>query len=148
MKQKSKNNSIAVCGTRVDMIQSPEVIAAMESWINNKDYGNYISVTNANNIALSRSEFKFKQAINKSSLSVPDGISMVLLGRLYGYPIKKRVYGPDLMLDFLERAEEKGYSNFLYGYNPQSLELLTAKLKKRFPRLKIAGTFASIFGSH
>lgn len=148
MKQKSKNNSIAVCGTKVDMIQPPEVIAAMERWINNKDHGNYISVTNAYNIALSRSELAVRQAINQSSLSVPDGISMVLLGRLYGYPLKKRVYGPDLMLEFLEKAEEKGYSNFFYGYNPESLELLVERLKKRFPRLRIAGAFASSFGKH
>lgn len=146
MNNSLKNPSIEVCGTRIDMTQIPEVLGSMERWIISKERGRYVSVTNATSVAISRRHLAFKEAVNNSSLSVPDGFSLVLLARLYGFPLRQRVYGPELMLEFLKKAEEKGYSNFLYGYNPENLNLLTQVLRRRFPRLKIAGSCASIFG--
>jgi N-acetylglucosaminyldiphosphoundecaprenol N-acetyl-beta-D-mannosaminyltransferase len=147
MNSQISNPLIEIFGTRIDMVQIPEVLGRMERWIAAKERGRYISVTNATSLAISRRRNAFKEAVNSSSFSVPDGISLVLLAKLYGFSLKKRVYGPELMLEFLKIAEEKGYSNFFYGYNPENLGLLIHSLRKRFPRLKIAGSCASIFGA-
>lgn len=139
MKQGINDKIISVCGMKINMIQIPEVITIMESWIRNKDYSNYISVSNAYCAGISKKDVYFRRAVNNSSLSVPDGISLVLLARLNGYNLKSRVYGPDLMTEFLKKAEEKGYSNFFYGYRIENLNLLVNSLRKKFPGLKIAG---------
>jgi len=139
------NSSIEVLGTRLDLVQIPEVIEIMESWISHRSIGNYIVTTNANTIVLSKKDPKIKEAVNKGNLSVPDGISLVLLSKLYGKPLRRRVYGPDLMLKFLKNAEGKGYSNFFYGSTELTLKALVKNLKKRFPSLNIAGIYSPPF---
>lgn len=138
-------DSINILGMRLDMVQMDDVIKLIEQWILGKNYGNYIVISNANDAFISRNHLDAREAVNNSSLSVPDGISLVLLARLYGYNLKRRVCGSDLMLKFLETAQDKGYSNFFYGSSTSTLNLLILNLKSRFPRLKIAGSYSPPF---
>ena len=130
---------------RLDLVQIPDVLNIMQQWIVSKGYGNYIVIANANDMVMGKKNYFIRKTINESSLSVPDGISLVMLSRIYGYPLKKRVYGPDLMLKFLKVAEDKGYSIFFYGSTQQTLGLLTKNLKFRFPHLQIAGIYSAPF---
>jgi len=134
-----------VCGLRVDVMEISGVIVAMEEWIRGRSFGNYIVIANANDIVLGRIDPLVREASNQGSLSVPDGISLVLLGRLFGYSLRKRVYGPDLMVEFLQFSEGKGYSHFFYGATDKTLELLLRNLVARFPAIKIAGSYAPPF---
>ncbi len=139
------NKSFKAWEMRIDAVQIPEVIDNMENWIKKKDLGNYIVIANANDAVTSRRESNVREAINNSSLSVPDGISLVFLAKLYGYNLKERVYGQALMLEFLRLAEKNGYSNFFYGSTQETLNSLLNNLKRQFPRLKIAGTYSPPF---
>jgi len=137
--------SIGIYGMRVDMVQTSEVMEAMEVWIRNKSFGNYIVISNANDAAISRGNSKVKQTVNESSLSVPDGFSLILLARLNGYPLKRRVYGPELMSDFLKVSQDKGYSHFFYGSTEDTLSKLSLRLKEKVPNLKIVGFYSPSF---
>ncbi|MDO8269566.1 MAG: WecB/TagA/CpsF family glycosyltransferase [Candidatus Levybacteria bacterium] len=64
---------------------------------------------------------------------------------LYGKRIKKRIYGPELMVKVCEFAERKGHRIFLYGTTYNTLSQLNSALEKKFPRLKIGGFLASKF---
>lgn len=141
-----RNHSVInILGMRVDMVQVPDVIEIMDNLINNKSYHNYIVISNTNDVVISKHDAKVRDAVNSSNLSVPDGISLVLLGRLYGYPLKRRVYGPDLMFEFLKHAQSKGYSHFFYGATKDTLDRLVCNLKKEFPDLKVKGSYAPPF---
>ncbi len=137
--------SVNICGMKVNVVQMPEVITTMEEWIKNRDFGNYIAVSNAFDVILSQKDGKLRDAVNNSSLSVPDGISLVLAVKAYGYNLRNRVYGPDLLLNFLKATKDKGYSHFFYGTTNETLEKLVVSLKKQFPRLKVSGTYPSFF---
>lgn len=140
-----KCNSFDVFGMRVDMVQAPDVLETMKDWISDKSYGNYISVSNVDSAVWSRRNKEFRNAVNKSSLSVPDGKALVLLARFYGYPLKRRVYGPELMEEFCRVAECKGYSNYFYGGTQFVLEKLKDRLLQKFPKLKIQGVYSPPF---
>ncbi|MBU1112922.1 MAG: WecB/TagA/CpsF family glycosyltransferase, partial [Candidatus Omnitrophica bacterium] len=86
-----------------------------------------------------------KESVNNSNLTIPDGFSLIMLGRLHGYPLVKRAYGPDLMFEFLKLAEKKGYSSFFYGSTEETLKSLVDNLKKKLPDLIIAGTLSPPF---
>lgn len=133
---------IHIFGVRIDVVQIPDVCAIMKTWIINKNYGNYIVISNANDAVISTHNAEVKKAVNSSSLTVADGISLVLTARLYGFALKNRVYGPDLMLRFLEIAQAHGYTNFFYGSTQEVLNTLTKNLRKNFPNLKISGSYA------
>ncbi|MDD5254595.1 MAG: WecB/TagA/CpsF family glycosyltransferase [Candidatus Omnitrophica bacterium] len=138
-------NFITICGIKVHAVQIPEITAYMEKWIKDRQRGNYIVTTNANTIVAGEKNALVREAVNHGSLSIADGFSLVLFSRFYGKPLKKRAYGPDLMLAFLKLSEEKGYSNFFYGSTAATLEQLVKSLKKKFPHLKIAGCFSPAF---
>lgn len=141
----NNNKYLNVLGTRINLVQIPEVIACISGWIENKERGNYIVVSNAYDVVTGKKDEKVRCAVNSSSLSIPDGISLVLLAKLNGCFINKRAYGPDLMFEFLKLAEKKGYSNFFYGTTSATLNSLISNLKFKFPALKIAGSYAPPF---
>lgn len=145
IRSERKTNFVYILGTRVDIVQISDVVKTMENWIADKNSRRNIVLSNANNIVLGVKDPAIREAANNSDLSVADGISLVLTTRIYGYPLKKRVYGPDLMLEFLNEAEKRGYSNFFYGSLPNNLNFLIKRLKERFPLLKIAGFYSPSF---
>jgi len=71
---------------------------------------------------------------------------MVILARLFGFPLKKRVYGPEFMLSILQQTDQKRYSHFFYGSTRETLDQLIATAKNRFPGLSVAGSYAPPFG--
>lgn len=142
-----KCDFIRVIGMRVDMVQIPSVLEMMEEWIKNRTSGNYIVVANANNAILGNRMEEVRNAARCSSLTVPDGITLVLLARFYGYKLSRRVYGPELMESFCRLAAEKGYTNYFYGGTEEAIEKMRRKLLKKYPDLKIAGYYSPPFRS-
>ncbi len=145
IKEKSFFSSIEILGTRVDMVQIPDIIRYMEAWINGNNLHHYIVVSNADSVVRSRFSSEMKRAVNNSSLSIPDGFPLVLLGRLNGHHLAQRAYGPDLTSNFLTTTENKGYTHFFYGATEDTLNKLLKNIKNRFPRLKISGFYAPPF---
>lgn len=137
--------SIEIMGIRVDAVQIPDVIQHMEGWITKNIHHNYIVVANMDTAVTGKFNPEFKEAVNKSSLAIPDGFPLLLAGRLRGHTLKKRAYGPDLLLKFLEISEEKGYSHFFYGATEETLGKLIKNIKNKFPKIKIAGSYAPPF---
>jgi len=130
---------------KVDLLQIPDVIEKMKDWIKTKQSGRYIVISNANDVVMSRKDESIARAVNDSDLSVPDGISLVLSARLFGYKLKKRVYGPDLMFEFIQKTVDDNYAHFLYGSTTQTLDALSCKLKQQFPGIKITGMYSPPF---
>ncbi|KRT66112.1 MAG: glycosyl transferase WecB/TagA/CpsF family protein, N-acetylglucosaminyldiphosphoundecaprenol [Candidatus Dadabacteria bacterium CSP1-2] len=133
-----------VLGVRVDAVQIPDVICQMEQWINEKSFGHFIAVTNTHVVTEARREPSFKQVLGSADLVVPDGMPLVWLGRLSGYSLKRRVYGPELMETFLKETGPK-YRHFLYGGAPGVPERLFGIFSKRFQGIRFVGVHSPPF---
>lgn len=84
--------------------------------------------------------------LNRFDLVVPDGQPVRwALNWLYGAGLRDRVYGPTLTLKVCEAAAEAGLPVYFYGSKPEVLEKLTTSLRKKFPKLIIAGAQPSRF---
>jgi exopolysaccharide biosynthesis WecB/TagA/CpsF family protein len=84
--------------------------------------------------------------INSLEWVVPDGQPVRwALNYFNALQLKKRVYGPALMLHLLSRAAEKQIPVFFYGSKQTTLDLLQQQLLKKFPGLRIAGAQADRF---
>jgi N-acetylglucosaminyldiphosphoundecaprenol N-acetyl-beta-D-mannosaminyltransferase len=68
-----------------------------------------------------------------------DGMPLVALGRLYGYPLqrKQRVTHADWMGPLMELAAGRGWRVFNLGSPRQVAEKAAAQLRKRYPALQI-----------
>jgi N-acetylglucosaminyldiphosphoundecaprenol N-acetyl-beta-D-mannosaminyltransferase len=75
-----------------------------------------------------------------ATLAVPDGQPLVWALHALGHARATRVYGPDLMAKFCERAAANGTPIYLYGgRGPHERLLLERRLSERFPGLRVAG---------
>ena len=72
---------------------------------------------------------------------------LIWIGKSLGIKsLDGRVYGPNLMLDAMDKGRETGVKHFLYGSTTQVLSRLKEELIGRFPGLLIVGCEAPPFG--
>lgn len=141
----SKNGSYKVLGVRVHAVQIPDVVDQMERWIGEGRDAHYIAVTGMHGVTEAQEDPTFKKILNSADLVVPDGTPLVLLGRLRGFSLQRRVYGPELMLTFCEHTSHKGYRHFFYGGAPGVPQQLAETLQTKFSGLRVAGTYSPPF---
>ena len=137
--------SYRVLGVRFDAVQIAGVVARMEEWIGRREGSRYIAVSNVHVLMEGRHSVSFRKALDGADLCVPDGMPLVWVGRLRGHQLKRRVYGPDVLLNFCQETQAKGYRHFFYGGAAGVPEALGEKLQQQFPRLEIAGTYSPPF---
>ena len=138
--------SYSTLGVRVHAVQIPDVIARMEEWIAKREACRFIAVTDMHSVMEAQQDERFKAILNSADLVVPDGFPLVWLGRRKGFPrLRRRVYGPELMLRFCEESAPKAYRHFFFGGAPGVAEELARRFASRFSGLVVAGTFCPPF---
>ncbi|HET7872378.1 MAG TPA: WecB/TagA/CpsF family glycosyltransferase [Terriglobales bacterium] len=86
--------------------------------------------------------------LNHLDLVVADGQPVRwALNHLYSAGLRQRVYGPNLMLNVVERSTREGIPVYFYGTTPGVLDALCGKLRQKFPGVKIAGAEPSQFAT-
>ncbi len=122
-----------------------EVIDWMEAMIAAGCRG-YVTAAAVNLVMSAGEDPHARAAVLGATLAVPDGQPLVWALRALGQARATRLYGPDLMARFCERAARTGTPMFLYGGRTRAaLELLERRLRERFPGLQIAGGFSPPF---
>jgi N-acetylglucosaminyldiphosphoundecaprenol N-acetyl-beta-D-mannosaminyltransferase len=131
-----------VLGVRVDAVQIGDVINQMHDWIVRRDACHSVAVTGMHGVTEANHDSGFKRVLQSASLVVPDGMPLVWLARRHGFPLERRVYGPELMLRFFSETGGKNYRHFFYGGAPGVPELLAKRLTDQFPDHIVAGTLS------
>jgi N-acetylglucosaminyldiphosphoundecaprenol N-acetyl-beta-D-mannosaminyltransferase len=137
--------SFRVLGVRVDAVQIPDTIAQMERWIEDGQGSRYITVTGMHGVTEAQHDPALRAIFNGAGLVVPDGMPLVWIGRLRGHNLRRRVYGPELMLTFCRQTARKGYRHFFYGGAAGVADKLAQTFADRFPGLEVAGTYSPPF---
>ncbi len=141
----SDPGSFSVLNVRVDAVQIPDAIERIESWIRTRRRCHYVAVTGMHGVTEAQHDASLRKILNAADLVVPDGMPLVWIARLRGFPLRRRVYGPELMMAFCEATVSKGYRHFLYGGSPEVCGRLAQQLRRRFPAISIVGTYSPPF---
>jgi N-acetylglucosaminyldiphosphoundecaprenol N-acetyl-beta-D-mannosaminyltransferase len=140
----SEQTRVNILGVGVSAVNMEGALHQTESLLDRGGKG-YVCVTGVHGIMEAQSDEAFRDILNRSFLTTPDGMPTVWLGRIHGFKDMSRVYGPDYMANLCERSVAKGYRHFLYGGKPGVAEELRAELTRRFPGLQIVGTYTPPF---
>jgi N-acetylglucosaminyldiphosphoundecaprenol N-acetyl-beta-D-mannosaminyltransferase len=81
-----------------------------------------------------------------ATLVLPDGMPTVWVGHRQGNTSMRRVFGPELMLEVLQREEFQSYTHFFCGGKNGTAQELRDRMQERFPHIKIVGTYTPPFG--
>ena len=137
-------NRVNVLGVGISVLNLKTALDAIAGAVRARRKG-YICVTGVHGVMEAQNDAAFRKILNGAFLCTPDGMPMVWAGKLNGHREMRRVYGPDLMLDVCAWSETSCAKHFFYGGADGVAEALAEKLRAKFSKLQIAGTFTPPF---
>ena len=140
----SNLNNRWILRTRIDATNYEDACDRILTWANNNT-SCYIVAANVHVIMSCFWSAQYGQVVNDAALVTPDGMPLVWAMRLLGVKKQSRVYGPDLMLAWCDRAAKTSIPIYLYGGTETMLAKLQHNLKQQFPGLIIAGSYSPPF---
>ena len=140
-----KSQRVDVLGVGISALNLESAKKTILERLKKKEKG-YICVTGVHGVIEAQDDSKFRNILNKSFLTTPDGMPMVWISWLQKHHEVDRVYGPDLMLEMAEATRDGKFTHFLYGGRPGIAELLQTRLEERYPGIRIVGTYTPPFG--
>jgi N-acetylglucosaminyldiphosphoundecaprenol N-acetyl-beta-D-mannosaminyltransferase len=136
--------SFPMLGVRVHAVQTPDAVERLCAWIDAPQaITRYVAVAAMHTLAECRKNDDFRTVLNMADLVVPDGMPLVWVGRLKGFPLRHRVCGSELMDGFC-RATGSTYRHFFFGGNAGVAETLASMLHQRYG-IVVAGTYTPPF---
>jgi N-acetylglucosaminyldiphosphoundecaprenol N-acetyl-beta-D-mannosaminyltransferase len=132
-------------GVPMAMTTYAEAMDVMDGMIARRERG-YVCATAVHAVMVGQGDEEMRDALQGSTLTVPDGMPLVWAANLLGEKLDDRVYGPELMLRYCERSRDRGHRVFLYGGRDQgSLAQLALNLRLKFPEIQIVGGYSPPF---
>jgi N-acetylglucosaminyldiphosphoundecaprenol N-acetyl-beta-D-mannosaminyltransferase len=133
-----------ILGMRVDATSYDDAARQIVGWAQTSE-PRYVCVAAVNNVIRGLDDVRFQRVMNDADLVTPDGMPLVWGLRRLGIRSATRVYGPDLTLAVLGRAERDGLAVGFYGGTPKVVDALVAEVASRWPDLKIAYAYSPPF---
>jgi N-acetylglucosaminyldiphosphoundecaprenol N-acetyl-beta-D-mannosaminyltransferase len=100
-----------------------------------------VFATGVHGIMEARRHPSFHAILEKADMNLPDGMPLVWIGRLSGFPQMERVSGPDLMLEVCSAGRDRGVRHFFCGGGNGVADKLAESLQRILPGLLVGGTF-------
>lgn len=133
-----------ILGVRIDGTSYQNACDRISHWSHTKR-SCYIVAANVHVVMTAYWDRAYRKILNHAALVTPDGMPLVWGLRQLGIVKQSRVYGPDLMLAWCDRATQEQLSIYLYGGTDTMLQRLAQNLQQQFPDLIIAGSHAPPF---
>lgn len=136
-----------ILGVRVDDVTYNEALATCASVAERAGTGRslppcYVVTPNPEFVVLAQRMPDFATILEGATLSIPDGVGLMLASGLQGAPLREQVRGTDLAYGLVEWAATTGRRVFLLGAANGVAAAAAAALRQRWPSLDIAGTFS------
>jgi N-acetylglucosaminyldiphosphoundecaprenol N-acetyl-beta-D-mannosaminyltransferase len=132
---------IPIFGVPFQCVSQHEALMAIERFIEER-VPRQVVLANAYTVALAQRDAALLELLQKATLVLADGMSLVWGGRWIGARLPQRVAGPDLMEALCRLASRNGYRVFLAGTSEGTMQKLREKLLRLCPELQIAGAYS------
>ncbi len=100
----------------------------------------FIVTPNPEILMLSRNDVKYKKVLNSAKLALPDGIGVMIAGKVMGRKLKQRTQGADFIKSLCRAVAEKPITVGFLGAGTNIAEQTAECLIKKFPTLKVVFT--------
>jgi len=132
-----------ILGVRVHDCDEEEAVQAIERFLAEQPAQlHQVCTVNPEFIMEARRNRAFRRLLNRVDLATPDGVGIILAGRLLGTPFKGRATGVALVGRLARLSSSGGHRLFLLGAGPGVAEEAAQALSRKHPGVRIAGTYA------
>lgn len=114
------------------------LLSIREFLAHNKPY--YVCVANVRTVVYANRNRVYRDVMNNSLMTLPDGMPLVWMARLWGLKDVQRTTGPDLFVWMLSDTQS-GIRHFLLGDTEETL----AAIREKYPEANICGTLSPPF---
>lgn len=142
-KQQSKKlkkalKSSKILGVMLSSTHKSEVLELISSKLKHK-MKFYIVTPNPEILVHADTNQNLKEVLNKGDLAIPDGVGLILAGKLLKVRNLNLIKGRELMLDLFTLANEKKLKIFLLGSTKKVIEKSLVKIKNTYPNIIAKG---------
>ena len=128
----------SLLGLSVDEMSAAEAVDTIRG-IWRRGAKSRVFFVNAHCFNIAATSEEYRESLCEAEFVLPDGSGVLLASKLLHLPIRHNLNGTDLTPMLCRAAAQDGRSVFLLGARPGVAEKAAATLKKRFPKLSIAG---------
>ena len=136
--------TLSVIGAPIDTLNWDAAISRISAWANRHE-SRVVCICNAHSVVTTRQDPAFAKVLESADMATPDGAPVAWTLRKLGALNQERINGPDLMWKYCMHAARSGESIYLYGASESTLSILTERLLRSFPGLRIAGAYSPPF---
>lgn len=134
----SRPSRLHLAGVPIDRMTMRQSLAWIEAQLHTpRPQPLLVMGPNAHIVTTAQHSQKFLSALAAADLCVPDGVSVLLAGRLLGQPIPERVPGGELMEQLCALAARENLSVFFLGGLPGAAEGAASAIKRKNPDLRV-----------
>jgi N-acetylglucosaminyldiphosphoundecaprenol N-acetyl-beta-D-mannosaminyltransferase len=135
------SSSVKILGNRIDCFKGyrelyDNIAGSIKT---NSVQKGYVTVNNVHTMIEAYWNNSYRNIINESYLSIPDGKPLEIVGKLKGQKNISRLFGPTVMELFIDWSQKDGLSHFFFGSSETVLSKLKQAIELKYPDAKITG---------
>lgn len=130
-----------ILDVKIDEFTFTQVMTKITTFLKSRKLHQIVTV-NPEFVLAAQKDIDFKNVLNNSDLSVPDGFGLKIGAWILGKKIGERLTGVDLTWELAKLASKNGFSIFFLGAAPGVAKKAALNIKKVYPSCKIAGYYA------
>ena len=130
----------------IHQVKMQEVLDWVEKSIQEK-IPRFLCTMNAALLVWSRKSPFLKEAYQQADLITADSFVLYYVLKLLGTPVPEPLEACQIMFQFLEKTQQKGYRLYFLGAKPDILEKAIFEVKKKYPAIQIVGYHHGYFGA-
>ncbi len=106
----------------------------------------YMACANPHSLVIASKDPLFMKALKAADILLPDGTGIIFAAKFLNLPLNNKVAGSDFFRECNKKAETIGYIRYFFlGSSQKVLELISERLKKEYPNIKVCGTYSPPF---
>jgi N-acetylglucosaminyldiphosphoundecaprenol N-acetyl-beta-D-mannosaminyltransferase len=114
-----------------------EVLEFIVTGLQNQSEKYYIVTPNPELLVIASKDDNYRKVLNSAKLALPDGIGVIVAGKIMGKPFKERIHGVDLVKSLCKEVSKQPITVGFLGAGPNIAELTAECLRKNYPGLKV-----------
>ncbi len=143
--QRLRNRRPELWGVPIDNVSSQYALGKVWSLVKTGGKCATVVTPNALGMYACRKDKALAQAFRNADMTLPDGMGLIWGLRFLGKPVQERIPGIDFMDQLCRLAAGAGWPVFFLGGAPGVADLAAQNLVKRYPELRVVGTFHGFF---
>lgn len=128
---------IFLFGVGLSNANEDEVLEFIIRGLENSTEKYYVVTPNPEILVIANKDNNYKKVLNNAKLALPDGIGVVLAGKLLGKRIEQRITGVDLMENLCKEVSKRPITVGFLGAGPNVAVRTSECLQKKYPGLKV-----------